>query len=412
MSCDRVETFPEVLSQWAAASDAIALVAPGRQPATYRELHQAVDRLASALRGRGLGRQDGIALLLPEGPELCVALLAAMSVGIAIPLAWPTPEAEHHRILANGRAKTVVVSATPLKSALLTDVDLPVITLRTGATGRIGDVHIDGPTLVDSGPMTPPGADDVALILHSSGTTGGPKAVPITHRSIMSTCRAVIEYRGLTPADRCWCTAKMVYSQGFVSLTATLFVGASLVSIPELDLGALPHWLHELRPTYLSTTPAVMRAFTADQGELQDVLRQLRLRCIHCTAGLVSTAEIEELEGMIGAPIRNGYGMTEATAVAGERYWGFRRVPGAVGPLWSDVKVVDERGDPIGQDESGEIVVRGARVFSGYLDDPAANEAAFFPGGWFRTGDLGFLDEAGFLHLTGRLGEIINRGGA
>lgn len=412
MPGDLVQTFPDAFARRTAASDAIALFAPGRAPATYRELGDAVDRLAAALRAIGLDRQDGIALLLPEGPELCVALLAAISVGVAIPLALSSPEADHHRVLVNGRARAVVISAAGPPSAVpLSGADLPVITLTVSQSGRVGDIGIAGPRLSAPGPHHPPAADDVALVLRSSGTTGPPKLVPITQRSIVSTCRTIMEMRGINPADRYLCPARMVYSQGFVSLTTSLFAGASLLSIPELDLNAMPRWLEELRPTYLSTTPAVLRALVADRSGLRDQLRQLRLRCIHCTASGVAAAEIEELEEQIGAPIRNGYGMTEATAVAGERFEGFRRVPGAVGPLWSEVRIVDEAGNQLQPGQDGEIVVRGPRVFSGYLDDPAANAVAFFPGGWFRTGDLGFLDEAGFLHLTGRLGEVINRGG-
>jgi acyl-CoA synthetase (AMP-forming)/AMP-acid ligase II len=103
--------------------------------------------------------------------------------------------------------------------------------------------------------------------------------------------------------------------------------------------------------------------------------------------------------------------MSEVSWIAGERCAGYHRVPGAVGIPFCEIRTMDERGVPLGQHESGEIIVRGPFVFPGYLDDPTATAAAFLPDGWFRTGDIGFVDAAGYLHLTGRLGETINRGG-
>jgi acyl-CoA synthetase (AMP-forming)/AMP-acid ligase II len=121
--------------------------------------------------------------------------------------------------------------------------------------------------------------------------------------------------------------------------------------------------------------------------------------------------EIAQIESIIGAPILNNYGTTEATLIACEQFSGFHRVPGSVGPVLCDIGIMGACGEPVSANETGEIVVRGPRVFPGYLDDPDANAAAFLPGGWFRTGDIGFVDEAGFLYLTGRLSELINRGG-
>ena len=147
-----------------------------------------------------------------------------------------------------------------------------------------------------------------------------------------------------------------------------------------------------------------------DRGQLRDAFRQSPLRCIHSTAGPLSADEMGRLETTLGAPILNGYGMTEATAIAGERYVGSQRVPGSVGPPWCEVRIVDEHDQPVAPGESGEIVVRGPRVFAGYLDDAEANAAAFLPGGWFRTGDVGYLDD-GVLFVSARRNELINRGG-
>jgi acyl-CoA synthetase (AMP-forming)/AMP-acid ligase II len=173
----------------------------------------------------------------------------------------------------------------------------------------------------------------------------------------------------------------------------------------------LPVWLDEFRPTYISTTPALLRAVAAEGEALGAAFRRSSQRCILSSAGPLSAAELSALEAMLGAPILNTYGMSEASFIAGEPVPALHRVPGSVGLAQCDVRIIDERGEPLPRQQTGEIVIRGPRVFPGYLDDPAANAASFLPGGWFRTGDLGFLDDAGYLHLTDRLGEVINRGG-
>ncbi len=408
-----VQSLPEALSHWTTQTpDAVALVTPGREPATYRELHAAVSRFAGELRARGLTRQDGIALLLREGPELCVLLLAAITAGIAVPLAWPNPEAAHARILSHPRLRAIVVSfdgTASLPESL--DHGLPVLTATPGPSARIGDLRIDGRAWDDAVPATPPGPDDIAVILHSSGTTGRPKLVPRLHRNLVATCQIHVDARELSRADRGLSLSRTTYSQGLSIFLTSIYSGASLISIPDLNLAALPHWLHDLRPTYLSTTPAVLRAIAEGPPAQGEALRQASLRHILSSAGPLSRDDVELLEAAFQTPILNWYGMTEASFIASEPFPVIHRVPGAVGLARCQIRTVDELGEVLGEHETGEITVRGPRVFTGYLDDAEANAAAFLPDGWFRTGDVGFVDADGYLHLTGRLGETINRGG-
>jgi acyl-CoA synthetase (AMP-forming)/AMP-acid ligase II len=408
-----IQSVPEALAFWAAQTpDAIALLSPGRESATYRELHAAASRLASELRARGLTRQEAIALLLPEGPELCVLLLATIAAGIAVPLAWPNPEAAYAGILANPRVRAVIVSdETAAALSAYPRHGLPVLTATLGPSGKIGDLRLDGDAWGHAVEPTQPDADDIALILHSSGTTGRPKLVPRTHRNLVATAQAHVDARGFSPADRCLSLSRATYAQGIIILMTSVYSGSSLISVPELNLRALPLWLRDCRPTYLLTTPAVLRAIATGANVVRDALRAASLRYILSSAGPLSADEVEQLETVLQAPILNTYGMSEASFIAGEPFPTFHRVPGAVGLAQCQIRTVDEQGTPLGRHETGEIVVRGPRVFPGYLDDPDANAAAFLPDGWFRTGDIGFVDDIGYLHLTGRLGETINRGG-
>ncbi len=410
---DTVQTVPDALAFWAERTpDAIAILAPGRPAATYRELHVAVDRLAAELRARGLGRQDGIAVVFPEGPDLCLALLAAVSVGIAVPLAWPTVEAEYRRILVQRRVRAVLADAAiPAAAVAPDDRELTTITVASGSPGRMGDLRVAGRPRGEPTPASLPQPDDIAVILHSSGTTGRSKVVPRLHRNSAATCRAIIAARAITPADRCLSLSPTAYSQGLIILMTAVFSGSSFISVPGPDLEAMPLWLQTYRPTYISTTPAVLRTLAGAGDALAAAFRRARLRSILSSTGPLSSDELSRLEAALGAPILNTYGMSEASFIAGEPFPDIHRVPGSVGLAQCEVRIIDERGETLARGQTGEIVIRGPRVFPGYLDDPDANAAVFLPGGWFRTGDLGFLDAAGYLHLTDRLGEVINRGG-
>jgi acyl-CoA synthetase (AMP-forming)/AMP-acid ligase II len=406
-------SIPEALTAWAAETPrAIALLAPGRDPLTYGELHQAVERLAAALRARGLARDDGIALLIPDGLELCLALLAAISVGIAVPLPWPRPEAEYRRVLDSQHVRAILVSAEFPAAALPPSArQHPIIALAPGPSGRLVDLRIDGPPVGRAVSATAPHPDDIALILHSSGTTGAPKRIPRLHRNIIANCHAVTRARAASASDRCLSVAPATHSQGFNLLAFTIFTGASLARAPGADLRALPGLVRAYQPTYLSTTPAVLRLLRGEHAALREAIAHSPLTRIHSSAGPLSASDLDQLEAALGVPILNGYGMSEVSGIAGEPYPRLKRVPGAVGPPWCEVTLRDEDGAVLGAGAIGEIAVRGATLFPGYLDDPAANEAAFLADGWFRTGDLGFLDDAGYLHLSGRRGEVINRGG-
>jgi acyl-CoA synthetase (AMP-forming)/AMP-acid ligase II len=409
---DAPRSVPEAIANWATVTpDAVALLAPDRPPTTYRELHEAIDRLAGELRALGLGRQDGIALICPEGPELCLAFLAAMTAGIAVPLPWPAPDAEYRRVLASRRIRAVLVSTTIPPLTLEQDGrPLPVVTLTAGSSGRLGAFLLTGPRWGDAVAAAPPDPDGIAVILHSSGTTGPSKLVPLLHRNTVASCRTDAAERAITAADRILDPAKLAYSLGLITFITTLFYGATYISVPGPDLAAMPDWLQRFRPTYLVAAPALLRAF-ADHDELREAVQQAPLRCITTSAAPLSADDVLHLESALGAPILGMYGLSESSCLASEPYPPRCRVPGSVGLPTCEIRIVDEHAEPLALQQHGEIVVRGPQVFPGYLDDPEANARTFLPGGWFRTGDIGYFDDAGYLYLSGRLREIINRGG-
>lgn len=335
-----------------------------------------------------------------------------MAAGIAVPLAWPAPETEYGRVLANRRIRAVLVSAAIPASVLASQHQrLPIVTHTIGPSGRPGDFLLAGRRWAEPGPAAAPASADIAVILHSSGATGPSKLIPLLHRNTVASCRIEAEARAFTAADHVLNPAKIAYSLGFITFIITIFSGATFISVPGPDPGAMPGWLETYRPTYMVATPALLRTFAADHGELRRALRHAPVRCISTSAAPLRAGEVQHLESALDAPILGIYGLSEASCIASEPYPALHRVPGSVGVARCEIRIVDAVGEGLDPRRGGEIVIRGPQVFPGYLDDPEANAAVFLPGGWFRTGDVGYIDDAGYLHLTGRLREIINRGG-
>jgi acyl-CoA synthetase (AMP-forming)/AMP-acid ligase II/aryl carrier-like protein len=253
--------------------------------------------------------------------------------------------------------------------------------------------------------------EDVALLLHTSSTTGSPKRVPRNHRSVCAAARFAAAHFALGPADRCLNVASMVHSQGVNSIIIALVAGGSVVCTRGYDPARFAAWSEECRPTWTATVPTVLRTLL-DQIREEPGRLGGRLRFVRSSAAPAPTALLAEAEAAFGVPVVSSYGMTEAPQIASPPLPPDPRKPGSVGPaLGADIRIQGDAGEVLPPGEAGEVVARGRTVFDGYDGDPEATAAAFTVDGWFRTGDLGYLDEDGYLFITGRLGDIINRGG-
>jgi acyl-CoA synthetase (AMP-forming)/AMP-acid ligase II len=404
---------PLALATWAEVSPgAPALLAPGWGALDYHGLVRTVDALASRLRALGIGRQDIVLVSLSDGPALVTTLLTGMTAAVVAPLSWDMTWHELGLVIAAGGARAIVVpedGGAPAREAAA-EAGLAVFELAEFPAGSREPFRLAGDPVAPPSPAILPASEDLALIVHSSGTTGRPKRVPRTHGNIVATMRAGMEVVRLSERDRCLNMSPMAFSQGLNALLSTIWSGGSFVALPGPHLDAFPAWVREYAPTWFSATPTVLRALIADEAAMA-ALREHPPRVLRASAGALADGEIDRLEAALGTRILHSYGMSEASFVAAERLGDYRRKPGSVGLPNCEVAIVDASGQRVPPGDSGEIVVRGANVFPGYLDDPEANAAAFLPGGWFRTGDVGRFDDDGYLSVTGRLKEMINRGG-
>jgi acyl-CoA synthetase (AMP-forming)/AMP-acid ligase II/aryl carrier-like protein len=251
---------------------------------------------------------------------------------------------------------------------------------------------------------------DVALMLHTSGTTAKPKIVPLTHENLRASASNIAAWLGLSAYDRCHNVMPLFHIHGLAAaLLASLSAGASVVCSTGFVAPEFFAQLRAHRPTWYTAVPTMHRSILS---RAPDEAPPSPLRFVRSASAPLPPQTARGLADLFGAPVVEPYGMTEAAHQICSNPLGSHRARwGSVGmPAGSDVAILDERGDLVARGAIGEVAIRGANVTAGYVGDPAANARAFVRG-WFRTGDLGRFDGDGYLFLEGRIKELINRGG-
>jgi amino acid adenylation domain-containing protein len=393
--------------------DADVLLAPGRVACTGAGLAAQVVATAAGLRARGLGPQDVVAVVIPNGPEMASAFLGVASGAICAPLNPGYTGEEFRFYLEDLGARALVLPAgfeSAARDAAAAE-GVEVVELVTGdAAGRfeLGGAGTGGAA---GDALVAPRPDDVALVLHTSGTTSRPKQVPLTHRNLCTSAANIVDTLRLTPQDRCLNVMPLFHIHGLVAaLLGSLAARGSLVCTPGFDPVAFAGWLEDFGPTWWTAVPTIHQAVLSATAD--GVAPQPRLRFLRSSSAALPPSVLAALEDRFGVPVVEAYGMTEAAhQMASNPLPPGERRPGSVGvAAGPEVAVMDEAGTLLPVGAVGEIVIRGENVTAGYLSNDEANVSAF-SGGWFRTGDQGVLDEAGYLTITGRLKELINRGG-
>jgi acyl-CoA synthetase (AMP-forming)/AMP-acid ligase II len=383
-----------------------ALVTVDGASIDHATLSSTVERLASQLRSAGLGAGDRIAIVLPNGPEMALVLLAAMSVGSAAPLNPKYREEEFRFYLDDVRAAALVTDGQ-VPAALAA---APESTIAIELAGEGLSIDLAGPRReADAADTGRPDPDDEALVLHTSGTTSRPKIVPLRQRNLAASAANIAASLQLSASDRSLTVMPLFHIHGIMAgLLAPLSARGSVVCTPGFDAFKFHRWLDDLRPTYYTAVPTMHQMVLARApGQ-----RPTALRFVRSSSAALPRPVLEGLQELFGVPVVEAYGMTEAShqMTCNPLPPGTAK-PGSVGlPAGIDVTILDTANRSLPAGAKGEVAIRGATVIDGYESNPAANEAAFTDG-WFRTGDEGMLDTDGYLFLTGRLKEQINRGG-
>jgi len=391
----------------------VALGVPGGATFTYRRLRELVDEASESLAAAGVQPGMRVAMAFPNGPEAIIFFLAAATVATACPLNPGYTETEFRYYLEDIGAQFLLVPPDDGAAA------------RKGrpSTARLLNAEIsdDGKLRMAPTPSLPrkrerektlPLDDDVALVLHTSGTTSRPKRVPLRHRNLAASVENIVASYELTPADVSLCIMPLFHVHGLVASALAAFASGGSVVVPK-QFAPLGFWpiARDVKPTWFSASPTPHQLIVM-RGHEDRPPGTERLRFVRSCSAALAPALMAVMEQRFGVPVLEAYGMTEAShqmssnpLPPGPRY------PGSVGVgTGVEIAVLDEQGTALPAGATGQVGIRGPNVIDGYENNPDANATSFI-NGWFLTGDQGTLDAAGYLRLLGRLKELINRGG-
>ncbi|MBK1659824.1 acyl--CoA ligase [Paracraurococcus ruber] len=390
-----------------------AIRAPERPGLTYGGLRDLAERTVGALNGIGIGRGDRVAIVLPNGPEMAAAFVAIACGATTAPLNPAYKEEEFEFYLTDLKAKALVMQQgmdSPAR-AVAARLGVPVVELVPGDAA--GAFTLQGGT---PGKAASPGmaeAEDVALVLHTSGTTARPKIVPLTHTNVTASARSIAATLALAPDDACLNVMPLFHIHGLIAATlSSLSAGSAVICTPGFNALRFFGWLDAERPTWYTAVPTMHQAILQRAERNKDIIARAPLRFLRSSSASLPAQAMKDLAAAFGAPVIEAYGMTEAShQMCSNPLPPRAQKPGLVGlPAGPEVAIMADDGSILPQGEIGEVVIRGPNVTKGYEANPEANAKAF-TNGWFRTGDQGMFDPDGYLLLTGRLKELIKRGG-
>lgn len=391
-----------------------AILAPDRSPLTYAGLWEQANRIARALNTRRAGPASRVALALPNGPDMATACLGVAAHATCVPINAAFQCAEFRTFLTDARVELVIVLHTdqgPIRRAV-EELGLQVLEIEADTSLPAGEFHFAGIREEDGAIESAGEPHDHAFVLHTSGTSARPKVVPLTHANVTASARHIAHHLALTAHDRCLNVMPLFHAHGlFGALLSSIAAGASVVCAPGFDHDSFFSWIARFDPSWYTAVPTIHQWVVANRGQYKQAAPAHRFRFVRSCSAALPSKTFEGLQTLTGSPVIEAYGMTEASHQIASNPLSGRCKAGSVGkPAGAEVAVIDRAGRLLSTGETGEIVVRGRGVMSGYENNPDANAGAFVDG-WFRTGDEGRFDTDGYLYVTGRIKDIINRGG-
>lgn len=397
-----------------ARAGSVALLSTGSSTLTYGALARQIENTVRFLNLHRIGRTNCVAVILPNGPQLAVAVASIASGATCAPLNPAYSTAEYRFYLADLRANALLTlpGFCPAAIRAATSLGIPILTITPSGDGPNGTFELD--SSAPSGMAELPGtaeSDDVALLLHSSGTTARPKLVPLTHHNLCISARNISNTLQLTASDRCLNIMPLFHVHGLIgAFLASMAAGASVWCTTGFNAHRFFRWMQEAHPTWYTAVPTMHQAILYRAGARTST--EPALRFVRSSSAALPVRMGKELEARFHCPAIEAYGMTEgAHQITSNPLPPARRELGSVGTTTGTQAIIlNEAGVVLPAGVHGEVAIRGESVISGYRASPEVNQTAF-SNGWLRTGDQGFLDNRGYLTLTGRLKEIINCGG-
>jgi acyl-CoA synthetase (AMP-forming)/AMP-acid ligase II/thioesterase domain-containing protein/acyl carrier protein len=387
-----------------------AIESPGYQPLTYRELRNQILFGVNALNARGFSRNDRIAVMMRGGPETAVVSLAVMAGFTSVPLNPEYKKKELETYFPKLRINAIIVEKDCKTAAITVAASLNIPVIEVVPSKEKAGIFSFSPTAsYDAGDAVFAAPSDIAMLLQTSGTTSLPKIVPTSQEQLCRRAKILCNAFKWDKTDRNIHIVPFYHALGVLgSFLAPLMAGGTVVCPEDFVASDFPDLLRTYRLTHYSAGPALHQHILREIKKIPPMeLKTHSLRFIRSTSAFLPHTVRQDLEEVLGVPVIESYGMSEAGLVT------VNSPPktGSVGtPIVESLRILDDDGKTLAPFQNGEIVIKGTTVFSGYENAPDENCTAFIDGG-FRTGDTGYLDNEGYLFLTGRKKELINKGG-
>ncbi len=395
-----------------APSNKTSVIIPGGPNINYQDLRNEVEKIAGLIAGYGVNKGSAVSIVLENTLDFMVDFLAVTRAGaIAAPLNPAYTVDEFKFFMEDADAKLVIVSegATAAIEAA-NSLSIPFLISSVNSDGKVVLSHEDNDLSKSIDPENP-SPDDIALFLHTSGTTSRPKGVPLTHSNLMTSLNNIVKTYGLTENDTALVVMPLFHVHGLIGVALSSLNSAGTIVIPP-RFSASNFWQNQVltNATWYSAVPTIHQILLMRADD--DSAPTKSFRFIRSCSASLAPSVFSDLESRFGAPVLEAYGMTEAShQMSSNLLPPGSRAPGTVGiGTGVEIAIMNEQGTLLNVGEKGEVVIKGKNVTHGYHNNPEANAEAF-TNGWFRTGDQGVLSGESVLTLTGRLKELINRGG-
>jgi long-chain acyl-CoA synthetase len=387
----------------------------GTHAVTYKRLLDAAERLAGSLSKLGISRGDRCALMLPNLPQFVICYYALLKLGSwIVPVNTLFKEEEIRYLLEDSEAKGIIALSKDVNliQKAICGLDSCKIQIYLGDNIPT-DVHDLTHLIASSPPMSDDikiNADDPAVVLYTTGTTGRPKGAVLSHGNVMAQIDSIRNAVVLESKDVVSSAVPLFHSFGHtVAMHVPLITGCTVVLYPKFDAQEVAQSLKENQVTVFIGLPTMFRSLSYLNVNKED-FSALRY-CISSGAPLLQKVR-NKFEEKFGKPILAGYGLTEAGPLVTIQRWEHQRKPDSLGfPVFEvQVKIVDNLNNEVQFNEVGEVLVQGPNVMQGYLNRPAATREVL-KDGWLHTGDVGKLDEDGLLYIVDRKKDLILKGG-
>jgi acyl-CoA synthetase (AMP-forming)/AMP-acid ligase II len=387
-----------------------AIESPGYQSLTYQDLRTQITSVVKTLNSMGFGRNDRISVIMPAGPETAVCIISIMAGFTSLPLNPQYKAQEFDIYFSKFRIKAIIVqegSDTAARAVALAH-NIPVIELQPDPeiAGIFELKSVISPSSQEAVFGLP---SDIVTLMLTSGTTSTPKIVPYSQKLFSRVTHAYRDSLQVTPSDRSLHIVPYFHGLGILgTLLVPLLAGGTVICTKNFIPSDFFGLLKTSRPTYYWGVPALHQGILHELKKIPaEELKNNSLRYIGTVSAFMPDNVRRELESLLATSLTEVYGMSEAAYIS----LNFPYKSGSVGlPVIEFLTIMDENYEPVKRNETGEIVIKGGVVISGYEDAPEENKAAFVDG-WFRTGDLGHIDNEGYLFITGRKKDLINKGG-